>query len=59
MPARKDKLTAPHQYMSVRLPVPVIEALSRMADQKKISRNRLVIQALIKLAKRHIEEAKS
>jgi len=58
MPARKDKVATPHQYMSVRLPVPVIEALSRMADQKKVSRNRLVIQALIKLAKRHIEEAK-
>lgn len=58
MPARKDKTRLPHQYMSVRLPVTLIDALSRMADQKKISRNRLIIQALTKLAKRHIEEAK-
>lgn len=58
MPARKDKMRLPHQYMSVRLPVTLIDALSRMADQKKISRNRLIIQALTKLAKRHIEEAK-
>jgi len=58
MPARKDKVTMPHQYMSVRLPVTLIDALSRLADHKKLSRNRLIVQALTKLAKRHIEEAK-
>jgi hypothetical protein len=57
MPARKDKKTQPHRYLSVRLPVSVVDALSRMADAKRTTRNALITQTLKRIAKKHIEEA--
>ncbi len=59
MPARKDKPGKPHRYLSVRLPIDVVDALSRMADAKRTSRNALIIQALKKISKKYVEEVRA
>jgi hypothetical protein len=38
------------------LPVSVVDALSRMADAKRTTRNALITQTLKRIAKKHIEE---
>jgi len=58
MPPREDKITKPHKNMGVYLPAELITALTRMANAKKMTRNNLIVQALAKLAKKYVEEAK-
>jgi predicted HicB family RNase H-like nuclease len=54
---RKDKPPiAKGEKFTIYAPIPLVHALNRMADAKGISRNALIVQALSKLAKKHIEE---
>jgi predicted transcriptional regulator len=56
---RKDKpASLPGTKFTIYVPVELVDALNRVADTKGISRNALIVQALVKLFKRHIEEAK-
>ena len=56
---RKDKAPAAKgDKFTLYAPIPLIDALNRMADTKGISRNALIVQALTKFAKKHIEEVR-
>jgi predicted HicB family RNase H-like nuclease len=53
MPARKDKTYEKTKSMSMRIPVRLIDVLTRVADAKHISRNALIATLLAKATKRY------
>lgn len=49
MPVRKDKTPVPKTTISVRMPLTMVEALNRMADNRMTNRNALIVAALTRL----------
>ena len=56
MPVRKDKTYEKTKSMSMRIPVRVIDALTRAADAKRMSRNALIATLLAKATKRYAKD---
>lgn len=56
MPARKDKIYEKTKSMSMRIPVRVIDTLTRIADAKRMSRNALIATLLAKATKRYTKD---
>jgi predicted HicB family RNase H-like nuclease len=56
MPARKDKTYEKTKSMSMRIPVRLIDVLTRVADAKHISRNALIATLLAKATKRYMKD---